>query len=184
MGDDIEKYNVKIKGTRPLLMNSCKSMVEDRMGTPSRGKKEITMEEEAQRVLYIDENGKPIVPAFCVLSCLRNSAVNFKVPGKGKKTFKNFIYSGVEVLPEDIPVISDDGWEIDLKPVVIGRGRIIKARPKFKEWELEFQVKIIDPIVTPTYLKEIVVDAGKYSGLLDFRPLFGLFEVVEFEKVR
>ena len=184
MGDGIDIYNVRIKGTRPLLMNSCRHMVEDRMGTPSRGKKEITLEEEAQRLVYIDEGRKSIVPSFCVLSCLRKSAVNFKVPGKGKKTFKDFIYSGVEVLPENIPVISDDGWEVDLKPVVIGRARIIKARPKFKQWELEFQVRIIDPIVTPTYFKEILVDAGKYSGLLDFRPLYGLFEVTEFEKVK
>ena len=178
-----EEYKVRIKGTRPLLMNSCRSMVEDRMGAPSRGKKEITLREEAQRLVYIDENKKPIVPAFCVLSCLRKSATNFKVPGRGKKTFKDFIYSGIEIEPEDIPVISDDGWEVDLKPVVIGRARVIKARPKFKQWELEFQAKIIDPIVTPTYFKEILVDAGKYNGLLDFRPLFGLFEVVKFEKV-
>jgi hypothetical protein len=183
MGDEIEKYNVKIKGTRPLLMNSCRSMVEDKLGTPIRAKKEITLEEEAQRVLYIDEKENPIVPAFCVLSCLRKSAVNFKVPGKGKKTYKDFIYSGIQIEPEDIPVISNDGWEVDLKPVVIGRARVIKARPKFKQWELEFQAKIIDPIITPPYLKEIIISAGKYSGLLDFRPLYGLFEVVEFEKV-
>ena len=182
MTDEIETYKVKIKGTRPLLMNSCRGMIEDKMRTPTRGKKEISFKEKAEEVLYIDENGNPIVPAFCVLSCLRKSATNFKVPGRGKKTFKDFIYSGIEIEPEDIPVVSDDDWEVDLKPVVIGRARIIKARPKFKEWELEFQVKIIDPIVTPTYFKEILTDAGKYNGLLDFRPLYGLFEVVEFEK--
>jgi hypothetical protein len=30
-------------------------------------------------------------------------------------------------------------------------------------------------------MKRIVEDAGKWIGLGDFRPEFGLFEVVEFE---
>jgi len=49
---------------------------------------------------------------------------------------------------------------------------------------LEFTVEILDPVVTSSSLKEILIDAGKYNGLLDFRPLFGLFEVVTFEKVQ
>jgi len=32
-------------------------------------------------------------------------------------------------------------------------------------------------------LKRTLIDAGKYYGLCDFRPEFGLFEVVEFEKI-
>jgi len=71
-----------------------------------------------------------------------------------------------------------------LRTVVINRARVPKARPKFEKWMLEFTVEILDPVVTSSSLKEILIDAGKYNGLLDFRPLFGLFEVVTFEKVQ
>lgn len=43
-------------------------------------------------------------------------------------------------------------------------------------------MEIIDPIITPAVLKQIIEDAGKYNGLLDFRPLYGLFRLATFEK--
>ena len=141
MSDETEIYKVRIKGIRPLLMNSCRHMVEDKLGTPSRGKKEISLKEEAKNLLYIDENGNSVVPSMCILGCMRKSATNFKVPGRGKKTFKDFIYSGLRIEPDDIVLISENSWEVDLRSAVIGRARIVKARPKFKEWELEFQTK-------------------------------------------
>lgn len=178
-----ETYKIRIKGTRPLLMNSCRSMIEEKENNLSRGKKKLTPKEEAEKLLYLDEKGGLVVPSICLLACLRKSATNFKVPGRGKKTFKDFIYSGVKIEPKDISLISEDGWEPDLQAVVIGRGRVIKSRPRINKWELSFEAEILDVIITPSTLKEILVDAGKYNGLLDFRPLYGLFEVVEFEKV-
>ena len=179
-----EKYKVEIKGMRPLLMNSCKAMIAEKENKPMRNRKEMSLKEEAERVLYTDKSGKPVVPSYCILSCLRKSAVNFKVPGRGKKTYKDFIYSGVQITPEDVPIISESSWEIDLRPCVIGAARVIKAKPKFMKWGLKFEVEILDPIITPSAFKEILVDAGKYNGLLEFRPLFGLFSVEIFEKVK
>lgn len=178
-----EIYEVEIKGTRPLLMNSCRYMIEDKLNKPSRGTKEITLEEEAEKLLYLDKEGENVIPSLCILGCLRKSAVNFKVPGRGKKTYKDFIYAGVRIEPENILLITENGWKVDLQTVVIGNGRIVKSRPRFDEWKLNFEVEILDVIIIPATLKEILVDAGKFNGLLDFRPLFGLFEVIKFEKI-
>ena len=180
---DSEIYKLRIRGTRPLLMNSCSSMLEEESTKPKRGKGEYKPKEEAEKLLY-KEGNDIVVPSFCVLACLRKSATNFKVPGRGKKTYKDFIYSGIKIDPDNISLISEDGWVVDLRIVVINRARVPKARPKFENWELEFTIDILDPIITPSSLKEILIDAGKYNGLLDFRPLFGLFEVVTFEKVQ
>ena len=87
-----EIYNVEIKGTRPLLMNSCRCMIEDRLNKPSRGREELTLKEEAEKLLYLDKEENIVIPSVCLLACLRKSAVNFKVPGRGKKTRrKNFL---------------------------------------------------------------------------------------------
>lgn len=177
-----EEYKVRIEGTRPLLMHSCNSMLEESNNKTTRSK-DHNPKTDAEMALYKDKEGSIVVPSFCVLSCLRSSAVNFQVPGKGKKTYKNFIYAGVRIEAENIPLLSENGWEIDTKTVVIQRSRIVRARPRFDNWALEFSMEIIDPIITPAVLRQIIEDAGKYNGLLDFRPLYGLFKLVSFEKV-
>lgn len=177
-----ERYRVEIEGIRPLLMHSCDSMLEESKNKTTRSK-EHDPKVDAETALYKDVKGDIIVPSFCVLSCLRESAKNFQVPGKGKKTFKNFIYAGVQIEPMDIPLIYRGGYEVDLKTVVVQRSRIVRARPRFDEWTLIFTLEIIDPIITPQILKQIIGDAGKYNGLLDFRPLYGLFKLTKFERV-
>ena len=178
----VEKYNVQIKGTRPLLMHSCASMLEESRNKTTRSK-EYDPKTDAENALYKDAEGNIVIPSFCVLSCLRESAKNFQVPGKGKKTYKAFIFAGVQIEPIDIPLISDDSYEVDLKPVVVQRSRIVRARPRFDTWALAFRIEIVDPIITPQILKQIIEDAGRYNGLLDFRPLYGLFKLTSFEKV-
>lgn len=178
-----EKFKVELRGTRPLLMNSCRCMVEDKLNKPSRGREELTLKEEAERLLYLDKEENIVVPSLCVLGCLRKSAVNFKVPGRGKKTYKDFIYAGIRIEPENIPLITENSWEIDLKPVVIGTARVVKSKPRFDNWKLNFETEILDVIITPSTLKEMLIDAGKFNGLLDFRPLYGLFELTKFEKI-
>lgn len=177
-----EIYKVRIEGTRPLLMHSCNAMLEESNNKATRSK-EHNPRIDAETALYKDKEGNIVVPSFCVLSCLRGSAVNFQVPGKGKKTYKNFIYAGVRMETENILLIAENGWEIDAKTVVVQRSRIVRARPRFDSWALEFTVEIIDPIITPAVLKQIIADAGRYNGLLDFRPLYGLFKLTSFEKV-
>lgn len=184
MTDVVERISVRIEGTRPLLMSSPQSLL-----TESEKRKGIVPEpeDEAKSRLYRDESGKIVVPAICVLATLRNAAKEYKVPGKGRKTFKDYIYSGLRITPEMIPLQVPDGqdpensWKIDIRPVVVNKARVLRARPRFDEWALEFTVDIVDPIIRPADLRQILEAAGKYVGLLDFRPLFGLFKVTKFE---
>jgi len=80
-----------------------------------------------------------------------------------------------------MPLISD-GWKVDIQSVVVQRNRIPRARPRFDNWELEFEIINKDPtIINKDVLKQILIDAGKYYGIGDYRPDYGLFEVVKFE---
>lgn len=181
----MERISVRIKGSRPLLMNSCQQMVIERESEKAkkRGREELTPTEEAERCLYKDNNGEIYVPSLSLLAAMRAAGVNRLVPGKGKKTYKNYIFSGVRVEPDNIP-LQTPGWKPDLKPVTINRARIIRSRPRFDDWVLEFEMQIVDPIITKADLKEILNEAGKYNGLCDFRPLYGLFEVERFEEIK
>jgi hypothetical protein len=111
------------------------------------------------------------------------SASNNRIAGRGKKTFKDAFKGGVFVEPRLIPhKISK--WEIDLQNVVVQRSRVIRARPRFDEWELDFQILNIDERITPNIIKDILVDAGRFCGIGDFRPRYGRFEVVKFEPIK
>jgi len=180
----MECIDVEIRGTRPLLMNNPAKMVREREIDKVKGRSGIqpSLQEEAETALYKDKDGRIIVPSLCVLSSLREAGKNRVVPGLGKKTYKTFVFSGVQIEPAEIPLKTANGWTIDVKRMKRGSGYIAGARPRFDEWSLTFQLKIVDVVMRPQVLKELLIDAGTYKGLCDFRPLYGLFEVTKWQE--
>jgi len=179
----VEKYFVEIRGTRPLLMNACNPELLKREA--SRRRSELPdPEEEAEKRLYKDPQGNICIPAYVVKACLRSAGRNYKVPER-KSTYASMIRAGIQIEPEYIPLKSNDSWKIDIRPVVVQGSRILRARPRFDEWGLEFYIINLDPgILKKNVVKQILVDAGKYYGIGDYRPEYGLFEVVKFEVVQ
>jgi len=180
----IEKYQVKIRGIRPLLMHrfpaedyADNNKPTKRVGNP------VDPNKEAEKALYRDTEGRICTPSEHILMSMAGAATNFKIPGKGKKTFKDAIKSGVLIDPEMIPHLKPD-YKVDIRAVVISRSRIPRARPRFDEWELEFTVTVLDERITGPVLKSILQEAGMFKGIGDYRPRYGLFEVIEFEKVK
>ena len=173
-----EIVNVHIRGTRPLLMHAANSI-----GLPKSTKVNSTYDpdEEAADCLHKDKSGLISVPAFAIIMAMKKAATEHKAAGRGKKTLKDFVLSGLRINDEFLPLVQQE-YVVDARPAVVQRSRIMRWRPRFDEWDLKFDIEIIDPSVwTPSLLKTILIDTGKYTGLLDFRPFFGLFEVVSVE---
>ena len=172
-------FHVKIEGVSPLLMHSPSGL-----GVKKTARGVIpSPEEEAENALYRDGGGNIVVPARCIEGCLVKAGSAKTAPGQGKKTYKNFILAGVQVVPEEVPLISDP-FIIDKRRCVIMRQGIIRCRPRFDHWSLEFDLRVIDAYLLghgqDQNIKQIIVDGGMLVGLLDFRPRFGRFEVKEF----
>jgi hypothetical protein len=172
-----EIYEVRIEGTAPILMNK---FIGDESQKTKRSGKSYNHEKEAKQSLYTDKDGILIQPAIHIESSMIKAAVNFPIPGRGKKTFKDAFKAGVFVSPESIPHENQE-WEMYVSPVVINRSRVMKARGMIKKWALEFQIKVIDERISKQILKDILNEAGKYYGIGDWRPRFGRFEVKKFE---
>jgi len=138
---------------------------------------------EAESFLYKNEQGKIVVPSMAILGCMKAAGSDFKY--EGKKTYKNLIYPGVRVYPEEWIPLTYEEWKPDLKIVVNPStgGRQVRARPRFNTWSLNFQMEIVHPRIDPAQIQEILKAAGSFQGLLDFRPLYGLFEVTKFEQI-
>jgi hypothetical protein len=174
----MEVYKVKIKCIKSLLMHNPVGI--ENKPKLRRGE-HLDPKVEAESYLYKDEKGNIVIPARVIKACIRNAGRNYTVKGRGKTTFASMIRAGLEITPENIPLISD-GWKVDVQSVIIQRNRIPRARPRFDSWELEFEIVNKDPtIINKDVLKQILIDAGKYYGIGDYRPDYGLFEVINFE---
>ena len=178
----------KIKGIRDYLQH--------RMSTDSDEIKEIaqitkilqkdpTAEKyytrEAEIYTYKNENGY-YIPAIHIKSAMIKAAVNERVQGKGKKTYKDFVKGFLLIEPEEIPIHPQE-YVLDRRWERVQRARVLRTRPKFKKgWTAEFELISLDETVLPIgILKKILRYAGSYIGIGDRRPEFGLFEV-EFEE--
>jgi hypothetical protein len=176
-----EKYRVLIRGTCPLLMNKF----DDNKRTNTiikSGSKDHNPIEEAEIALHKNKEGIICQPASHIESAMIRASTSYNMAGRGKKTYKDAFKGGIFVEPELIPH-KNQKWEIDSRNVVIQRARIMRARPRFNEWELEFTIINIDERIRKEILKEILSDAGRHFGIGDYHPRFGRFEVIEFERI-
>lgn len=167
--------DVKIKGIKPLLMHSTAAML------VPKSKKVKSSEhnpvEDAKLCLYFNEAGKIAVPSMAILSAMRKAATNLKKGGAGKKTLKDFVFSGLQISPEMIE-LTPQKYTVDIQMVVVQRSRIPRARPLFKNWHVSFKIEIVDEQTWDAgTVRQVLEEAGKYQGILDFRPLYGTFEV-------
>lgn len=173
------RINVMIKGVAPLLQHRYATEKEETKITKVRGARDYS--DEAEKALYRDEAGQIYEPAEHILGAMIKAAVDFKITGRGKKTYKDLIKSAVLIEPDAIPH-KKTKWVIDRRPVVVQRARIMRERPKFDDWELSFVIETLDEQLAVSALKEILDQAGKI-GIGDFRPRFGRFMVTEFKEI-
>ena len=168
--------NATIKGIVPMLMHSP-SGIKDESTKKQSGKQDYT--KEAETALYKNPDGSIYFPSTWIEGTLKKASTNFKIPGRGKKTYKDLMLSSVIIDPENIPLISK-GYEVDARVVKVGQSRIIRYRPIFKKWEAIFTINVLDDQIDHSALKEILEYAGKYVGIGDYRPKFGRFEISAF----
>lgn len=172
------KIKVKVKGIAPLLMN--KFYIPDNKES-KRGKKVYEPKGEAEKKTYRDENGNLYLPNKHFKASMVKASSDFKM--SGKKTYKDYIKSGIFITPEQI-ILDKQDYIIHEEPVVIQRARVMSWRPRFNEWTCEFVIEITDDMINPSTINEILEMAGRYKGVGDYRPEYGRFTILNFEVVK
>jgi len=122
-------------------------------------------------------SSNPILcPAYCLKACFINAASWFKI---GKQGMKPLIAGCTKIEPYDLVLTNGTSkalkkYEIDLRPVVVQRARIMRARPRLDNWTLNFEIVYNEQIFSTTdsleKMKMILEEAGQRIGLLDNRP--------------
>lgn len=128
--------------------------------------------------LYVDEKERPCLPGEVIEAALVEGAKKHKL-GKVAKggiiVFGNFtlVHDG----PKSIDALWAHGGYMKRSAVRVGQARVIRTRPMFPKWSCKFDVQWDPQLVKDEdQLFDICHSAGM-SGIGDYRPKFGRFEV-------
>ena len=187
----LSELKVSIKGICPMLLHNGQTA--DPTNRFSRqlkeisGKRKKTDEDylEMSRIewhagLYVNADEKIILPASCFEASIYDGAKKSKLG----KAFKSAVFVNDDSIL-DIGIKYGKATELwekeqfrDVRGVRVSQARIMRTRPIFHNWSAEFVVSYDDEQVNLADVKRAIVDAGSKSGVGDFRPRFGRFEIV------
>lgn len=170
------KLMVTIKGVSPLLMHRfpLEEAEAFEKWAPSKQAEWAAYRESSTRQLY--------VPGANLQRALIAAAQYSK--GKGRGSLAKVAAAAVLVSP-DILGLGVEEYTVDTRVVAnpVTKGRHLRHRPRLDMWQLTFDIEWDETLLTEKQLREIVDNAGRRVGLLDYRPEkkgpFGRFMVTE-----
>lgn len=179
-----------IEGKSPLLTHNPASMSRPKTGGTKGREFVYDPDEEALGGLYIDGDKKYCFPGIGVRNSIIRAAGDWKsITGKKRGSLTSTV-AHIIVEPELIPILDHKGkpvktYEVDQRRAVVQKQGVIRARPKFTEWRLTFEIVFDDDIIpmsveeVRTMFQGLLGDAGKRVGIGDYRPIktgwFGTF---------
>lgn len=191
MAIELKEIQVKWMGISPLLMNSNVTVnplhpisIERKKITGKRKKTEDDILElldlDYKAGIYYEEDLGPVIPAICVEATIRNAAKTLRRGTDVKSCvfvtpdFIKLEYTGPRKL-EDL--IKDQRFR-NVQVVKVQRSSLLKCRPKFDKWEIEFTLAYDNKIFDDDTIVQIMDIAGGRIGLCDYRPRYGRFEAL------
>jgi hypothetical protein len=176
------KIACSIRGVAPLLQHRFADE-EHPEKKVVKGGKVFSSQSDAEGALYKTKAGVIFQPSNTIEGAMKKASVKFKIPGAKMKTYKDIVVGGVFIDPLEV-THKNQKWVIQRDSVRIQNARIMRSRPRFDEWELDFTMNVIDDRAEEHVLKEILSDAGLYYGIGDWRPRYGRFEVTKFKVMK
>lgn len=189
--ETMKNITIKVEGVSPLLMNAFTDEAAEQATRGNKGSAtgdRGTPREQAEAVLYKNERGQIGIPQPNMFTCLVEGGKFFKIGRSKVTTQRSSLIPAVMLIREPfIPLQHEEPWDVDTRPVRIPAtgGRILRYRPSFEKWGLEFHVELDDELLGLKLFRDIADAAGKRVGLGDFRPdtkgPFGKFVVTHWE---
>lgn len=185
--------DIQIRGIQPLLMHRFGEDAEAASSSKARNVKidRGTPREQAERVANKNEDGTFYISAFAIPNAMGAAGTNYKMPGT-RKSMRFIVPSAIRIYEPTITVMNGAGpaldFEVDSRPVTIPstKGRIMRHRPRFDCWGLEFSIGVDDSLMELSDAQMLLEQAGLSIGVGDFRPEkrgpFGTFRVTKFEE--
>jgi len=188
----MQERTYKIRGISPIIFHNeqlsdplNKWTIAIREISSKKKKTDADLAEMSRREwfggLYTNRKDQVVVPGKNLERMIRDAATKSKM---GKAVQAGTIVPGDFLL--DFPDKSKSPkalWDSESyflrASCKVGQSRVIRTRPMFEIWSLEFTVMIDEEVVSPKLVDEFVTLAGRIIGLCDWRPKHGRFEVEE-----
>jgi hypothetical protein len=199
----LKSFAIRIEGRSPLLMH--RGGLADPMDRYAALMKEITGKRkkteadhaELARIewygsMYADKQGRPCIPGEVIEGMLGMAGAKFRL----KQVVRSSLFSDGD-WPLEFPdskaierlEASSGGnpaldwlWESgkykDSRLESVNAGKVLRTRPRFDQWALNFEVEVDTDQLSKDQLAQILETAGRLVSLGDRRPKFGRFEVV------
>jgi hypothetical protein len=187
MLDKTQRFSFTIEGISPLLTSNPQSMLSNGHAKPTRGAVIYDPHEEAEARVYRSPEGYCSIPAIAIRNAIIASASFAKIKRVPlRQLLAHIQLEPAEFLailnPIDMSPVSE--YEIDLRRAMIQRAGVMRARPMFRQWALQFDI-LADVELLPS-ANEILItqltEAGGRIGIGDYRPSksgpFGRFKVI------
>ncbi len=168
---------IKLKSDGPLLMHALPKEPQREMRDAG---KEYDSQEEVEKALYKDKEGKIYFPSKWIKGCIEGAAKGVK---KGTVNLRSKVIQAVSVYPPMIYPTKLSDYDIDQQYVRLqSRNLILRSRPKFDEWEIDFEINFDEEIISEGDIMKLLMRVGKFIGIGDGRKLgYGRFTVEKFE---
>jgi hypothetical protein len=180
-----EEYcaDVLLVGTTPLLMHRYDISAVKAKGKAAKNS-ETKKSDDLVSYLHRDDKGRVCIPGANLWSCLVGTAASVQDPRSPRKAAKELVKASLRIEPFLSPLLPvRKTWDyVDERRVLVQQSAVARQRPAFQEgWSVEFAVTVLAPEYIDTdFLHSLLGRAGRFNGLGDFRPLFGLFRVDRF----
>lgn len=128
--------------------------------------------------LYLDEHSRPILPGEAIEAAFLKAAKQIRMGEKAKAgIISDGMWPIIHAGPKDLEALSKDPRFRDTRRVRVGAASVMRTRPIFVPWSLEFEISYLPDLFNEKQVVDTVVTMGRVIGVGDYTPKYGRFAV-------
>lgn len=173
----------KIEGASAMLFHRWSDDAVEAKAKAAKGSK-AKKTDDVETYVWRDEDGNICLPGeYLRMACVM--AAKFRQDPRSPRKSAMDLYKAGIVAATDMASLGKKEWDyLDRRRVVVQRNAITRLRPAFMQgWTATIDLLVTLPeYIAPSSLYDVLSLAGRTVGVGDFRPTFGRFMVVGFER--
>lgn len=179
-------YTVRftIKGTAALLFHRYNCDAVQAKSEAAKGSK-AKKSDNTESYVWRDDAGQLCLPSEYVRGAIITAA-KYKQDPRAPRANAAPLFKAALVPLVELASLGVRDWDyLDRRRVTVSKAAVTRERPAMRAgWEAAFEFECgLAEYVTPDLLQEVLTTAGRLVGVGDFRPTFGRFAVMHFEKL-
>jgi hypothetical protein len=176
------RAKVTITGVAPLLFHRWSVEAVEEKANAKKGS-QAKKEDNLESYVFRTEDRMLHLPTEYLRMAIVQAAKYKQDPRSPRKSAMDLFKAAFFATHALCPLGKTDWDLIDRRRAVVQRNGITRSRPCFLEgWKATAEFEIILPeYVSPALFNEVIQMAGRYTGVGDFRPTYGRFQVTGFE---